>query len=157
MEVYISVDEADIGSVRVGNEVLFTVDSFPGRRFAGEVHQIRKVAEDISNVVTYTVVATATNPDLSLLPGMTANVNIVVGQREDVLKVPASALYFQPPDAPAYGDDWGRKLWLLGRSGKPRMLLVEPGMSNGTESEVVAEGLEPGQQVIVGFAGPGES
>jgi HlyD family secretion protein len=154
LEVYISVDEADIGVVQVGNKVLFTVDSFPGKTFAGDVHQIRKISEEISNVVTYTVIATADNPDLTLLPGMTANVNIVVGERDAVLKVPATALYFQPPDEPAYGRDWGRRIWLLEENGRLRQLAVTPGMSNGTETEISGADLVAGQQVIVGFASP---
>ena len=75
---------------------MFTVDSFPGREFEGTVKQVRKAPTEISNVVTYTVVVAAENPDQSLLPGMTANVSVVVGEREDALRVPAAALRFQP-------------------------------------------------------------
>jgi HlyD family secretion protein len=99
MQVEVSVDEADIGRVREGQEIRFTVDAFPGRSFVGEVTQIRKQPKEVSNVVTYTVIATAENPDLALLPGMTANVEIVVGERKQALKVPDAALRFRPPGA----------------------------------------------------------
>ena len=95
MQVEISVDEADIGRVREGQAIDFTVDAFPARQFVGSVTQIRKKPSVESNVVTYTVVALADNPDLALLPGMTANVNIVVGERQDVLKIPEAALRFK--------------------------------------------------------------
>lgn len=110
MQVEVSVDEADIGRIRVGQAVAFTVDSFPGRNFHGKVHQIRKAGKEVSNVVTYTVVVTADNADQRLLPGMTANVTVIVGRRRDVLKVANAALRFQPPSAapPAPGARRGR-------------------------------------------------
>jgi HlyD family secretion protein len=99
MQVDTSIDEAEIGRVRLGQRATFTVDSFQGRTFTGEVKQIRKAATVISNVVTYTVVISATNPDLTLLPGMTANVKLVIAQRDAVLRVPNAALRYRPPGA----------------------------------------------------------
>lgn len=99
MQVETSIDEADVGRIRVGQKASFTVDAFAGRSFSGEVRQVRKAATVISNVVTYTVVVSAANPDLTLLPGMTANVRIVTAQKESVLKVPNAALRFRPPGA----------------------------------------------------------
>jgi HlyD family secretion protein len=99
MQVEVSVDEADIGRIFDNQKVVFTVDSFPGREFAGHVKQVRKAPTEISNVVTYTVVVAADNPDLSLLPGMTANVSVVIGERDEALRVPAAALRYQPPAA----------------------------------------------------------
>lgn len=101
MQVEVSVDEADIGRVREGQPIRFTVDAFANRNFTGEVTQIRKQPTEVSNVVTYTVIAAADNPDLSLLPGMTGNVEIVVGERKAALKVPDAALRFRPPGVPA--------------------------------------------------------
>ena len=100
MQVEVSVDEADIGQVARGQPAAFTVDTFPDRRFAGRVAQIRKAPREVSNVVTYTVVVSAGNPDLSLLPGMTANVNVVVAERGNVLKVDNAALRFRAGEAP---------------------------------------------------------
>ena len=99
MQVETSIDEADVGRIRVGQKASFTVDAFAGRAFSGEVRQVRKAATVISNVVTYTVVVSAANPDLTLLPGMTANVRIVTAQKESALKVPNAALRFRPPGA----------------------------------------------------------
>ena len=97
MQVDASVDEAEIGKIREGQSATFTVDSFPGRQFSGEVTQVRKSALTVQNVVTYVVVISARNPDLALVPGMTANVRIVTETRKDVLKVPNAALRFRPP------------------------------------------------------------
>ncbi len=97
MQVETSIDEADVGRIQTGQKATFTVDAFAGRAFSGEVKQVRKAATVVSNVVTYTVVISAANPDLNLLPGMTANVRIVTAQKEKTLKVPNSALRFRPP------------------------------------------------------------
>lgn len=99
MQVDTNVDEADIGRIQVGQAVTFTVDAFPEKEFIGTVEQIRKAPETIQNVVTYTVVVSARNLDQRLLPGMTANVQIVIDERQDVLKVPNAALRFRPPEA----------------------------------------------------------
>ena len=96
MQVDTNVDEADIGRIREAQRVTFTVDSFPGKEFKGFVKQIRKAPETVQNVVTYTVVVSADNPDLRLLPGMTANVQIVVNERRKTLKVANAALRFSP-------------------------------------------------------------
>ncbi len=96
MEVGASIDEADVGRIRVGQKATFTVDAFPGRSFSGEVKQVRKAALTVQNVVTYTVVVGAANPDQVLLPGMTANVRIVTDERASTLKVPNAALRFRP-------------------------------------------------------------
>ena len=96
MQVETSIDEADVGRVRVGQKASFTVDAFAGRHFEGEVRQVRKAATVVSNVVTYTVVISAENPDLTLLPGMTANVRIITAEKDKILKVPNAALRFRP-------------------------------------------------------------
>ena len=96
MQVDTSIDEAEIGKLKVGQRATFTVDSFPGRSFSGEVLQVRKAALNVQNVITYVVVISALNPDLSLVPGMTANVRIVNDTRDSVLKVPNAALRFRP-------------------------------------------------------------
>ncbi len=97
MQVDTAIDESDIGRIRAGQSTTFTVDAFPGRTYRGEVAQIRKAAQTVQNVVTYIVVVRTSNPDLSLFPGMTANVRIVTDSREGVLKVPNAALRFRPP------------------------------------------------------------
>lgn len=92
------VDEADIGNVAAGNPVRFTVDAFPDATFDGTVDQVRLAPKELNNVVTYTVIVAAANPDRRLLPGMTAIVEIVTGQREDALRVPNEAVRFRPPE-----------------------------------------------------------
>ena len=99
MQVETSIDEAEIGRVREGQAATFTVDSFPGRTFRGVVGQVRKAALVVQNVVTYTAVIDASNPNLELFPGMTANVRIVTDTRENALKIPNAALRFRPPGA----------------------------------------------------------
>jgi len=102
MQVETSIDEADVGRIRLGQKAGFTVDAFPGRSFEGSVMQVRKSAQVVSNVVTYMVIISAANPDLVLLPGMTANVRTVVAQKDKVLKVMNTALRFKPAGG---GDD----------------------------------------------------
>jgi HlyD family secretion protein len=97
MEVDTNVDEADVGRIRVGLRATFTVDAFRGQTFSGEVMQVRKAPQTVQNVVTYNVVVSARNPDLKLLPGMTANVRLLVDQKDNVLKAPNSALRYRPP------------------------------------------------------------
>jgi HlyD family secretion protein len=96
MQVDTSVDEADIGRVRLDGPATFTVDAFAGETFQGRVVQIRKAALVVQNVVTYTVVVAVDNPEGRLLPGMTANVKLIVAEKRSVLKVPNAALRFRP-------------------------------------------------------------
>lgn len=97
MQVEANVDEADIGRIKPGQRVSFTVDAYLGRSFRGAIVDIHKAPQVFQNVVTYTVVISAENSDLALLPGMTATVRIVVAEKADVLKVPNAALRFRPP------------------------------------------------------------
>src|SRR5438132_12226012 len=96
MQVETSVDEADIGRIKLDDRATFTVDAFPGETFTGTVNQIRKAAQVVQNVVTYTVIVGVENPSGKLMPGMTANVKLVVAQKPSALKVPNAALRFRP-------------------------------------------------------------
>lgn len=98
MEVHTNVDEADVGNVTEGQEVSFTVDAFPARRFRGRVHQVRHAPTIVQNVVTYDAVVRIDNKELLLKPGMTANVQFLVNRKEGVLTIPNMALRFKPPD-----------------------------------------------------------
>jgi HlyD family secretion protein len=100
MQVQASVDEADIGNVKVSQKVSFRVDSYPEERFEGVVTQVRLAPVITQNVVNYTVIISVSNPDLKLMPGMTATVSIEVDKRENVLRAPIQAIRFTPPDAP---------------------------------------------------------
>jgi HlyD family secretion protein len=96
MQVEAAIDEADVGRLRVGMPASFAVDAFPRRNFSGQINQIRKSPQNVQNVVSYTVVISAANPDQALLPGMTANVRIAVESRTSALKVPNAALRWRP-------------------------------------------------------------
>jgi HlyD family secretion protein len=101
MQIDLSIDEADVGQIREGLPVSFTVDAFPDRQFSGEVKQVRLSATSNANVISYPVVVQVDNADQSLLPGMTASAEIVVSRRDGVLRVPNAALRFTPPGAEA--------------------------------------------------------
>ncbi|MBO6728226.1 MAG: efflux RND transporter periplasmic adaptor subunit [Maricaulis sp.] len=102
VQIDAQIDEADIGQIREGQSVSFTVDAYPSVQMNGQVEQIRLAPTTLQNVVTYTVVVSAANPGQRLLPGMTANMDIVTGEREDVLVVTNAALRFRP--SPALAD-----------------------------------------------------
>lgn len=101
MQINASVAEADVGSVLTGQEVEFTVDAFPYRKFVGKVTQVRNSPITVQNVVTYDTIIEVNNDDLKLKPGMTANVSIITARREGVLTVPNSVLRFRPPETAA--------------------------------------------------------
>ena len=109
MQVETSVDEADIGRLKLDDQANFTVDAFPGETFSGTVTQIRKAAQVVQNVVTYTVIVGVENPSGKLMPGMTANVKLVVAQKANALKVSNAALRYRPPgvDPPPAGAQAG--------------------------------------------------
>ncbi len=165
MQVDTNVDEADIGKVRVGQSATFTVDAYPGRTLQGVVSQIRKAPLDVQNVVTYDVVIFVPNSDLKLLPGMTANVQILLESHDHVLRIPNSALLFSPPEAakamqaesqpsakPGAGFVNRQTVWVLGPDGKPRSVEVALGITDGNYTEITGGRIEQGQQVIVGLA-----
>src|SRR5581483_1159366 len=97
MQIDANVAEADVGGVEAGQEVNFTVDAFVYRTFHGEVVQVRNAPITVQNVVSYDTVISVSNPDMKLKPGMTANVSIILAQRQNALKVPNSALRFRMP------------------------------------------------------------
>jgi len=99
MQVIANIDQADIGLVEQAKSVKFTVDAFPGAEFDGKIQQMRLNPQNVQNVVTYNVVIDVSNPEQKLKPGMTANLTITIDERNNVLKVPNSALRFTPPDA----------------------------------------------------------
>ncbi|MFQ5830591.1 MAG: efflux RND transporter periplasmic adaptor subunit [Candidatus Methylomirabilia bacterium] len=168
MQVDANVDEADIGQIRPGQRTTFVVDAFPGETFKGVVAQIRKAPQIIQNVVTYDVVIAAQNSDLKLLPGMTANVRIVVDHRSSALKIPNVALRFRPPALDgayarrgartpqprqsSYAGTFRGRVWTLGADGKPSPLALRLGITDGNFTEILAGDLTEGNDVIVGFA-----
>jgi len=99
MQLNASIDESDLGSIREGQTVSFRVDAYPNQAFTGVVKQVRLNPSVVQNVVTYSAIVTARNPDLKLKPGMTASLSVEVSRRDDVLRVPSSALRFKPSGA----------------------------------------------------------
>ena len=152
MRVIADIDEADIGDVKEGQRVTFTVDAFPNDIFQGAVTQVRQQATTESNVVTYEVVISAPNADLKLKPGLTSNVTIFTLEKNDVLTVSAKSLRFAPNEALIADDETiegceaKNKLWV--RQGKVfKAIPVEIGVTNGTMTEIIS-GITAGTEVI---------
>lgn len=168
MQVWASVSEADIGRLRVGMPVHFTVDAFPEEVFRGEVAQIRLNASMSQNVVTYTVVISVDNSDLKLLPYLTADVQFEVQERRDVWLAPAAALRFQPrPEQVgsaiktgdlATVDAQGSVVWVTSQDGRTVVPIdVQAGISDGAMTEISGAGLHHDLQLVVGEAAGDES
>ena len=155
MRVIADIDEADIGGVKEGQRVSFTVDAFPDDHFEGQVTQVRQQATTESNVVTYEVVISARNNDLKLKPGLTANVTIFTLEKNGVLVAPAKALRFMPNEALLQKGETiedveaPTKLWTKeGNTFKAHK--VETGTSNGVLTEITS-GVTAGTEVLVDF------
>ncbi len=155
MRVIAKVDEADIGGVKEGQRVTFTVDAYPDDVFNGQVTQVRQEATTESNVVTYEVVISAPNDDLKLKPGLTANVTIFTMEQYDVLSIPSKALRFSPNetlllDGESIEDCQGeKKVWK--KDGNVfKAIAVETGSTNGTFTEIKS-GLKAGDEIITEF------
>ena len=155
MRVIADIDEADIGGVKEGQRVTFTVDAFPDDQFEGQVTQVRQQATTESNVVTYEVVISAPNNDLKLKPGLTANVTIYTLEKNGVLVAPAKALRFIPNEAllkegqTIEDVEAPKKLWTLeGNTFKAHK--VETGTTNGVLTEITS-GISAGTEVLVDF------
>ena len=168
MQVEAYVDEADIGKVQVGQEVLFTVDAFPEQIFKGKVSQVRFAPKEEQNVVTYATVVEVENPDLTLRPGMTATVSIVAREKRRVLRVMNIALRFRTDPADKdlfqYGGEGNQvlggkedllnsqqSLWILDAREKIRRIAVKVGISDGHYTEIVKGPINEGDKVIVGY------
>jgi HlyD family secretion protein len=155
MRVIADIDEADIGGVKEGQRVTFTVDAFPDDQFEGKVTQVRQQATTESNVVTYEVVISAPNNDLKLKPGLTANVTIYTLEKNDVLVCPAKALRFMPNEALLSEnqkiEDVEAKTKVWTQEGNVfKAHAVETGTTNGIMTEVIS-GISEGAEVLTDF------
>ncbi|MEJ2695560.1 MAG: efflux RND transporter periplasmic adaptor subunit [Candidatus Sulfobium sp.] len=148
MQIDTNVDEADIGKVKVGQDVEFTVDAYPETMFKGKVSQIRIAPISVENVVTYDVVVLVDNKALKLMPGMTANVSVIVAQVRDVLRIPNAALRFRPAEHGKVGLEKGAGVWIAGER-RPVRIPVELGISDGSHTEVISGDLKQGEDIIV--------
>lgn len=153
MQVVGDVDEADIGQVKVGQAVDFTVDAYPDDTFHGTVTQVRLSPTTTSNVVTYEVIVSAENPDHKLIPGLTANLTIFTMREGNVLMLPESAFNFkpEPPEAASLPQLSGneRRVYVV-RNGKPEATIVKTGESNGINT-VILSGLKDDDKVAIGY------
>jgi HlyD family secretion protein len=175
MQVDTSVAEADVGRLKAGMAASFSVDAYPGKRFSGTIRQIRNAPQTVQNIVTYDAVIDVANPDLELKPGMTANVSFVYEEKDDVLRVPSSALRFRPaadlmvragasatPASSAQRPRGGgrrelsnqRTVWAL-RNGQPAPVTITTGVSDGTVAELAQGALAEGDALITDVSGAG--
>ena len=172
MQIDTSVDEADIGRIKVGQSVQFTVDAYPDNTFPGKVSEIRNAPTTVQNVVTYNVVVKVANPELKLKPGMTANVSIITALEKGVLKVPNASLRFKWQPAGAAPDRRGpgasgagrpqagraangaktQGVWVLDGQ-NPRRVSLTPGISDGNDTAVLSGELKEGDAVIIEATG----
>ena len=155
MQVIADVDEADIGDVKVGERVSFTVDAYPNDTFEGVVKQVRQEATTTNNVVTYEVVISAPNANLKLKPGLTANVTIYTQENNGVLSVPTKALRYTPQKETAIGkkiqDTNGKnKVWTIEENNIVAHS-VNIGISDGTHTQILS-GIQEGKEVITGMS-----
>ncbi len=174
MELQVKVDEADVGTVKLGQPANFTVSAWPGREFPATIERVGIGSTVTDNVVTYKTVLSVANDDLALRPGMTATARIVTAQRENALLVPNAALRFAPPAAtaaapqgsivsrllprppqpqkkPAQAPSNGApQVWVL-REGQPTAIPVQAGVSNGRHTEILGGELKDGMAVIVDY------
>jgi HlyD family secretion protein len=170
MQIDANFAEADIGSIRVGQAVKFTVDAFPNRNFQGVVRLVRLNPTNQQNVITYDVIINVSNPEQILMPGMTAYVSLAVAERKDVLLVPNAALRFKPADAKkqqnnqdvtkkrSEGEKPGRnsftgRVYVL-KNGQLLPVTVKLGITDNRNTEIISGELKAGDQLVTGDAQP---
>lgn len=147
MQIEVSVSEADIGKVAVGQEVTYTLDGYQDSIFKGKVTQVRISPTTVSNVVTYTVIVEVDNEDLKLIPGMTANISIITHKSENVLCAPSIALKYNPnTDGTRYKN---QGIWILSDK-KQKRVNIETGASDDTNIEIKSKELHEGDKIITG-------
>lgn len=180
MQILATVDESDIGQIKNDQPVSFTVQAYPGQTFAGTVRQVRINSTTVNNVVNYTAVVTVANPNGKLLPGMTSTAKFLVGSANDALSVPNAALRFRPPTASnasgnasgtsaaartrvrsastgaagaargATRDSTMSTLWYVDSTKTLEPIRVHTGLTDGTRTQVIGNGIKEGMQIVVG-------
>ena len=148
MQIEVNVSEADIGKVKTGQDVTYTLDGYPDSVFEGQVAQVRISPTTVSNVVTYVVIVDVNNEDLKLIPGMTANVSIITDKKDDVLCVPNVALKFTPETTGQKYQTQG--IWILDKN-KPKRIDIKQGASDDSRFEVISSEIQEGSEVLLGI------
>ena len=146
MQIETSVSEADIGKIKVGQEVEYTLDGYPNKTFKGNVTQVRLASTTTNNVVTYTVIVSVDNSGGFAIPGMSANVSIITGQANNVLVVDNKALKFSPADNKQKYDTQG--VWIL-KKGEPVRYDVELGLSDDSKTQIISDEVKEKDKVII--------
>lgn len=147
MQIEVNVSEADIGEVKEGQNVIYTLDGYPNSEFEGKVTQVRISPTTVSNVVTYSVIVKVDNADLKLKPGMTANVSIITSEEKDALCVPNRALKFTPIDNQQRYEQQG--LWIV-EKGKAHRINIKTGATDDNYTQVISDEIAEGTNVAVG-------
>jgi HlyD family secretion protein len=168
MQLQANVDEADIGQIQMGQEVFFSVDAYPEESFTGIVQQLRMKPITLNNVVSYAVMIDAPNDELKLLPGMNANISIIVQKSTGIIKIPISALNFTPPQSSQKGLDSllvmkerdsllnvGKSLVFISSNGVLVPVEIEMGLSDGIKVEVKSGELTTQSELVLGVKGSG--
>ena len=163
MQIDTAVDETDIGVVQKGQKVTFTVDAYKDKTFEGVVHQVRLSPNESSSVVTYSVMVNVNNPELLLKPGMTANAEILVSEKRNVLRMPAKAMYVKTNEAMKAEMRAAQKkltatgsvlVWVKGdNEAKPSLKAVTMGFQNSDYVEVLNNEVKEGDKVVIGVTG----
>jgi HlyD family secretion protein len=154
MQVHGIIDQADVGIVKVGQAVKFTVDAYPDRTFSGRMLDIRRAPQVDQNVVAYEAIISAANPDQALFPGMVATLQILIDASGEVLKIPNQALRFRPKEARDGKKETGSSatVWVPGEDGRAKPVQVTVGQSDDTGTQLLSGNLSEGQPVIVGVS-----
>ena len=147
-----TVPEADVGNIKVGQEVTFTADAYR-RKFKGRVKQVRRAHTTTNNVVTYPIIIEAENPDEMLFPGMTATLSIETARAENALTVSAAAFRFRPKEEDREEGELprGRKLWFVGENGKLSPVVVKEGVSDVTSMQILEHDDLEGKEAVIGY------
>ena len=154
MQIEVNVSEADIGKVKEGQDVTYTLDGYADSLFKGKVTQVRLASTTTSNVVTYSVIVDVKNEDLKLKPGMTANVSIITNVRENVLCLPNVAMKFMPSTAGTKYENQG--IWILEKN-KPVRHDIKTGAGDDNFTELISEGIKENDLIITGIKGKNKS
>ena len=148
MQIEVSVSEADIGKVKVGQHVDYTLDGYANETFNGIVSQVRLSPTTVSNVVTYTVIVHIDNADEKLKPGMSANVSIITNKKENVLCVENAALRFTPTEITGGKKYKEQGLWML-KDNKPTRINIKTGITDNEYTEIISPEIKEGDDAIL--------
>ena len=150
-----TVPEADVGNIKIGQQVSFTADAYR-RKFRGRVKQVRRAHTTTNNVVTYPIIIEAENPDEMLFPGMTATLSIETARAENALAVSAAAFRFRPKEEDREEGEVprGRKIWIVGASGKLNPIVVKEGVSDTTLMQILEHDELEGKEAVIGYETP---